>query len=84
MNKRELDFLEKVYGYEIDAALGHRITDVACGRSKTASKLAAEGYIEEVTRIIGNVPPVCFTGYVLTHAGRLTYCMSDRCKEGEV
>lgn len=83
MNKRELDLLEKIYGCEIESALGSRITDVCGGRSKTASKLEADGYIKEVTRVIGSAPADHLTGYVLTHAGRMAYCMSDRCEESE-
>ena len=81
MNRRELDLLEKIYGYEIEAALSRRVSEICGSRSKTASKLESDGYIKEVTRAIGE--PVFFlTGYVLTHAGRLAYIMSDRCDGG--
>lgn len=77
MNKRELDLLEEIYGYEIEAALGTRITDVHPSRSNVAKRLEESGYIQLVTR---QVAPNCrLTGWVLTELGRMTYCFSERC-----
>ncbi len=79
MNKRELDLLEEIYGFEIEAALGTRISDVHPARSKIAKRLEADGHIRLVTR---DVAPQCrLTGWVLTELGRMTYCFSERCEE---
>jgi hypothetical protein len=75
MNKKEMAILEAAFEDEISSAIGHRQA-LYQSKSKIAEKLADEGFLERATVKFGAVE--C-AGYRLTHAGRLTYCMT--CEE---
>ena len=76
MTKQELAMLEKVYEAEISGALEKR-SSLFQSRSKIAKQLADDGYLSEHTETmrIGNML-LTNTGYLLTHAGRLTVCLA--------
>lgn len=76
MNKAEMKILEGAYEAEVSGAL-NKTTAVFQSRSKVAKQLADEGYLQPTVEHIrcGNMP-VKIEGYTLTHAGRLTYCLS--------
>lgn len=72
MNRKELAALEKVFAAEIDYRLPFQ------SRAKVFQTLCNAGFLEVGRRMIGIGErfPVTVTGYVLTHAGRITYCES--------
>lgn len=76
MTKQELAMLEKVYEAEIAGAMEKR-SSLFQSRSKVAKQLADDGYLSEHTETAryGNIP-ITITGYLLTHAGRLTVCLA--------
>lgn len=78
MNKRTLDFLEKVYAAEIDGAISKGL-GLFQTNSKLAKKLEAEGYLVKERVTLGGRFPVYCDGYRLTLLGNFTYCMSERC-----
>jgi hypothetical protein len=72
MNKQELAILERAFDAEVTSALQGG-PHVMQSRSKVARKLCDEGFLEEGAWKSG---PVIVRGYVLTHAGRMAYCMT--------
>lgn len=71
MNKKELEFLEKVFAKEIDGGVFQT-------KSKMARKLEDEGYIQKVRMSFGRdrLGEITADGYVLTIKGNITYCSS--------
>lgn len=76
MNKKELDILEKAFEAQIASAFNKKLFPVIQTKSKTASKLCDEGFLEDV---VINHMNVKIRGYALTIKGTLAYCSSDRC-----
>lgn len=74
-NKKELALLEKAFAAEIEAALSKSGLYMMQTRSKLAESLVDEGLLVKVTENFGNYS---ISGYALTEAGRLCYCMSQR------
>ena len=64
MNKQELKILEKAYAIEIESALS-KSELLFKSKSKTAKQLAFGGFLRPHK-----------DGYLLTHIGRLAYCIS--------
>lgn len=81
MNKKELQILEKAFASEINYSLGNAALPLLQTKSKLAEKLANEGYLQRVTARIPGKFTVSLRGYLLTHAGRATYCAS--CSDDE-
>jgi hypothetical protein len=75
MRKRELDLLGKAFNAEIDSAINKGI-GLFQTKSKLAEKLENDGLLKKETIILDGKFPVKIEGYSLTHAGRMTYCMS--------
>ena len=78
MNEKELDLLEKAFGAEIDSAMNNNHLGIIQTKSKAVKSLVESGLLKHV---VVNRWPASFAGYVLTDAGRMAYCTSDRCKE---
>lgn len=77
MNKAELKILEGAFEAEINGALSGQ-SSIFQSRSKVAKKLAEEGFLQESTDAIGGgALRVTISGYTLTHAGRLAYCLEQ-------
>ena len=72
MNKRELQMLERVWIAEIEGRLPLQT------KSKVAEKLTEDGYLIHDATVMGGAR---VEGYWLSHAGRLSYCMS--CDDSE-
>lgn len=71
MKKTELQILEKAFEAEVHGALSAHKIHLLQTKSKLAKKLVAEGYLREAqTKYLG----LTFSGYELTHLGRITYC----------
>jgi hypothetical protein len=75
MNKAGMKLLEKAFAAEVENRLPFQ------ARSELAHKLAKDGYLQPMetwmrSYAAGNLGPVLVKGWQLTHAGRLTYCMS--------
>lgn len=71
--------LARVFAAEVDAALSDQpLRRLVQTRSRVAAQLAEDGYLvlDRVTVGAGSRFPVVVTGYVLTEAGRLAYCIS--------
>lgn len=68
--KAELTALEKVFAAEIEGRLPFQ------SKAKIFQKLADEGFIAPMERKFGGQFPVTVTGWELTHAGRIAYCVS--------
>ena len=75
MKKKELDILEKAFNAQVVSAFGKDFGIIQT-KSKTASKLCDEGFLEDV---VINHMNVKIRGYALTIKGTLAYCSSDRC-----
>ncbi len=76
MKKAQLAALEKVFSHEIDRAVtAHPHQIPFQSKAKVFKELAADGYLEAASAKVG-VFPFTVTGWELTHAGRLAYCMS--------
>lgn len=75
MKKAELAVLERAFNAEVSAAMSHGLP-VLQTRSKVAKRLMDEGYLAWHSIQLDGWPPVTVSGYVLTHAGRLEYCLS--------
>lgn len=75
MNKKELDILEKAFDAQAVSAFNKGFGIIQT-KSKTASKLCDDGYLENV---VINYMNVKIKGYALTLKGMLAYCFSDRC-----
>lgn len=71
MTKAELAALEKVFAAEIDNRLPFQ------SKAKIYQRLCEDGYLEPMARNFGHDRfGVIVTGYQLSHAGRLEYCLS--------
>lgn len=46
------------------------------GKSKRIDALVESGHLEPFTEVLGGRFPVTVKGYVLTHLGRLEYCVT--------
>jgi hypothetical protein len=79
MNKKELALLEKAYEIEIDSALTGNLGMLQT-KSRLAELLVAEGYLQHHTIQFGGQLPIVSHGYLLTHAGRIAYCLT--CDDG--
>lgn len=78
MTKKEMDLLEKVFAAGIEGRMYQ-------GKCKTAAKLAEDGFLERIEiKDRTSLGVLTSNGYVLTHAGRFTYCRSDRCAESPI
>lgn len=74
---RYLNALERIFCAEIDGRLLQ-------SKAKVFTELADIGYCRQVTESLGRdrFGEISVTGWALTHAGRITYCM--QCEdEGE-
>ncbi len=80
MTKADRAILERAFEAEINAALGALPVPLIQTRSKRAAKLADEGLLSVARVTLPGRFPVTITGYALTQAGRLAYCMS--CEAG--
>jgi hypothetical protein len=81
VTRAELKILEKIYEGEIVAALEQNsLRRIFQSKSKALLKLEAEGYVkrvEETIRPDKSCPfPITISGWELTIAGNLAYCMS--------
>lgn len=74
MNKQSLALLERAFAAEIEGAGGG--IGLVQSRSKVATKLADDGYLEAASKTIGGRFGIVIRGYRLTHLGRMTYCAS--------
>lgn len=75
LNRASVAALERVFAAEIE---GHLLQS----KAKIYDQLERDGYVERTEERIA-VPPLgtmTVKGWVLTHAGRLTYCMT--CDDG--
>jgi hypothetical protein len=72
MDKKRLALLEKAFDSEVNAALkgGPRVVQT---RSRLAQDMVNEGLLQECSEKFGMAT---VTGFVLTHAGRLSYCLT--------
>jgi hypothetical protein len=71
MTKAKLAALEKVFAAEIDNRLPFQ------SKAKIYQQLQDDGYLEPMERrFAGDRFGVVVTGYQLSHAGRLEYCLS--------
>lgn len=77
MNKPKLRVLEKIWIAEIECRLPAQI------KSKYLKELEDENYVQKCSVVLHSSPPVNIEGWVLTHLGRLTYCMSCDDPEAE-
>lgn len=70
--KAELNALEKVFAAEIEDRLPFQ------SNAKIFKRLCEEGMLEPMTRQFrpDRFGAITVSGYQLSHAGRLTYCMS--------
>jgi len=78
VTKPELKMLERMFTAEIEHALGEsRLPHCYQSNSKHMQTLKDKGLIETVSFRVGNDALACVVeGYVLTHYGRMVYCMS--------
>jgi hypothetical protein len=74
MNKSELKMLEKVFEAEVAAVFSAHGIHLFQTKSKLAEKLTKEGFLN-FCQI--NFSGLRISGYELTHAGRLAYCLSE-------
>ena len=76
MKKSEIAILEKAFCAEINGAL-EKTSSLLQTKSKIAQKLAVDGLLMKSTEIIqcGRFP-IEVSGYSLTHAGRIAYCLT--------
>ena len=73
MTKADLNILNQAFVEEMRGLL------FQC-TSKQVKKLAEQGYLEPVTKHVGQGwPQVTCAGYQLTHKGRIAYC--ERCED---
>lgn len=83
MKKSEIAILEKAFRAEINGALGNTSSPLGYTssllqtKSKVAQQLVTDGYLVAATETMqfGRFP-VEISGYLLTHAGRLAYCLT--------
>jgi hypothetical protein len=70
--KAELAALEKVFAAEIEGRLPFQ------SNAKIFRRLCDEGFLEPMTRQFrpDRFGAIAVSGYQLSHAGRMTYCMS--------
>lgn len=68
----KLKALEKVFAAEIEGRLPFQ------SKAKVFQRLKDEGLVEPMERRFGSdrFGPIIMSGYQLTHAGRLMYCLS--------
>lgn len=78
MTRAELDLLERAFESEIEGALTGGLHLIQ-SKSKVAKKLVADGLLANVSVKMRGRFPVTFSGYELTHAGRIAYCAT--CKD---
>lgn len=77
MTTRELAFLARVFAAEVEAAVTERpLVRLVQSRSALAKRLADAGYVIEDEIRLGGRFPMTVRGYVLTHLGRMAYCLS--------
>lgn len=77
MNKRETALLGRAFGAEIDSALSNgRIPPIMQTRSKLAKELVEQGLLQEASAKIDGPFRVTVSGYSLTAAGHLAYCLT--------
>ena len=69
-SQKTLKALEKVFGAEIENRLPFQ------SKAKIYRELCDQGLLEPMERTFGGRLPVTVSGYQLTHAGRLAYCIS--------
>lgn len=71
LTKKTLNALERVFVREIEGRLPFQ------SKAKIYRELCDQGLLTPMNRVLGGFPfPVTVSGYELTHAGRITYCMS--------
>lgn len=78
MNAKRLNLLERAYDAEVNAALNGSGLHILQTKSALAKQMAEEGYLQEVKVTFSGVT---VEGYELTHAGRMSFCMS--CSENQ-
>jgi hypothetical protein len=77
MKKAELEALEKVFTHEITRALSKGTQFPFQSKAKIYRQLADEGFLrEEKMTFRDRWGSMECTGWELTHAGRLAYCMT--------
>lgn len=81
MNKKELALLEKAFSAQIDAALNKSGLYMMQTKAKLADDLVEQGFLRKVSERLGGPLPCTVSGYALTEAGWLAYCLSC-CDEG--
>ena len=72
MNKKELAILERAFESEFKAALEKTPLPIQ-GKGKIYKKMVDDHLLEPYTGIWRGIN---ITGYVLTHVGRMAYCMT--------
>lgn len=79
MNTKDLDLLENAFAAEIDAAVNNSpLYMMQTKATNRAEALVADGMLHKVSKTLDGLCTVA--GYSLTDLGRMTYCMSERCK----
>lgn len=77
MDKKRLALLERAFMAEINTAVGHHQMHMMQTKAALAEKMVEEGYLAKCTvKSFG----ATFSGYELTHVGRMAYCME--CDDG--
>jgi len=76
VTKADLAVLGRVFAAEVNGLLPAQM------KSKRATALAERGYLVPDERVFGGRFPLRVTGYALSHAGRLAYCMSQEPDHG--
>lgn len=77
MTKAEIKMLEKLYGAEIEGALGGGF-GIVQSKAKVLLKLEADGLVRRVQRTlrIDRFGPITVSGWELTLAGNAAYCLT--------
>lgn len=84
MDSKDLDLLEKAFSAEIDAAMNKsQLYMMQTKATKRADALVADGMLRKVSERLDGPWPCIVEGYALTELGRLAYCTSDRCDDGD-
>lgn len=73
MDSKRMKLLERAYGAEVDAALSGHPLHIIQTKVTLAETMVDEGLLAKWK---GKLSGVTIEGYELTHAGRMTYCMS--------
>jgi hypothetical protein len=80
VSKAEIRALERVYISEVAAAVRKNGSHLFQSKAAIYRKLADEGLLRFVNSVVliggGALGSVAISGYELTHAGRLLYCLS--------